>query len=52
MDGLNKYFNKKKIAQRYYVDKWQLVIRLFITCKNMVNSWRCYTLIKGWKCIC
>ncbi len=33
-------------------DKWKLVIGLFISCKKMVNSYKCYTLIKGWKCMC
>jgi hypothetical protein len=29
-----------------YVDKWQLMIGLFTSCKRMVNSYKCYTLIK------
>jgi hypothetical protein len=39
-------FQYKKF-KLYYVIKWQLIIRLFTNYKKMVNSYKCYMLVKG-----
>jgi hypothetical protein len=37
---------KKICPKNYYVDKWQLMVRLFSNCIRMVNNYKCYTPIK------
>jgi len=41
----------KNCPKNYYVDNWQLVIGSFTSCKRVVSSCKCYTLVKGWKFI-
>jgi hypothetical protein len=52
MDGWNQNFNNnKKVPKKNHVDKWQLMIGLFTSCKIMVSNCKCYSLVKGWTCI-
>jgi hypothetical protein len=49
---VNISFIKKFCPKTYYVDKWQLVLRLFISCQKMVSNCKHYMLITRLKCIC
>jgi hypothetical protein len=46
-NGWLKLIDIKKLPKKYYVDKWLLMIGLFINCKRMVSSCKSYTLVKG-----